>query len=125
MMQHETAKTSGSAYQDVIDDLDAVVSESARAVHAIIDAAARLEQSLDAGEATDRSVLEAATREIYEACGFHDLTGQRIDRIKQTLAMIETGAGGASRHLSGPAKPGAVSQEDVDAVLADQEGDTC
>ena len=125
MMQHKTAKTSGSAYQDVFDDLDVVVSESARAVHAILDAAARLEQSLDAGKATDRAVLEAATREIYEACGFHDLTGQRIDRIKKALAMIEAGAGEVPRHLAGPAKPGAVSQEDIDAVLADQEGDTC
>ena len=81
----------------------------------------------------------AATRHIYAACGFHDLTGQRVTKVVDSLAAIEAGIAAlatvvdgreraASRRLSidrmpagwrhGPHAPAdALLQGDVDVQL--------
>ena len=84
---------------------------------------------------------------IYEACGFQDLTGQRIVNVRQTLGLIEDKLGAlmqmlgiSSEHhveeapereegeqvhddsllLNGPQLPAnAIDQSAIDALLAD------
>ena len=37
--------------------------------------------------------LQDATTRIYEACGFQDITGQRITKVVNTLKIIEAKVG--------------------------------
>ncbi len=85
--------------------------------------------------------LQAATTQIYEACSFQDITGQRITKIVATLKTIEgkvahiigtfgaihrRSAGTRSIHvatdadlLNGPQLPAnAMDQSDIDKLLA-------
>lgn len=71
------------------DQLDAIVEATAEATHAIMDATETIEgvmENLD-GE-NSRKLMDATTR-IYEACGFQDITGQRITKVVKALKDIE------------------------------------
>lgn len=72
------------------DELDAVVDATERATNTIMEAAELIEGVAEAagGEHADR-LSEAVTR-IYEACGFQDITGQRISKAIAALKEIET-----------------------------------
>ena len=70
-------------------ELDAIVSDTEEATNSIIEAAERIERV--AGE-TDRATSETlvnATTQIYEACGFQDIAGQRISKVIRALKEIE------------------------------------
>lgn len=71
------------------DELDAIVEATAEATNAIMDAVETVEKSCGAltGEPADR--LTEATTKIYEACGFQDITGQRITKVIKALKEIE------------------------------------
>ncbi len=93
------------------------------------------------GEASAK--LQAATTQIYEACSFQDITGQRITKVVTTLKTIEakvaqivatfgshinvSSAASASNPvptseddlLNGPQLPAhAMDQSDIDKLLA-------
>ncbi len=72
------------------DELDAIVSHTAAATEAILEACETLD-TLGAtleGEAAQK--LQDATSTIYESCSFQDITGQRITKVVSTLKTIET-----------------------------------
>jgi chemotaxis protein CheZ len=123
------------------DELDTVVQETEDATNAIMQAAEEIEAAA-AAHAAAAPNLAAAVTKIYEACSFQDLTGQRIRRVVRALKEIESkvdgmvaaldggrspsagrrGQPGQSERslLSGPQPPGdAISQDDVDSMLAD------
>lgn len=120
-----------------ISDLTTTVAETAAAVDRI----------MDATEKVDSGAVEA-TMDIYEACSFQDITGQRMTNVSTALesvrsrvdgllaaldgrldgavnasvatATTDTPAGRREDLLNGPQLPGAgSSQDDVDALLAD------
>lgn len=131
------------------DQLNAIVGGTERATHDIIEAIESIEelaQKMD--PKLSAQVTEAVTR-VYEACGFQDITGQRVAKVVQALQHVEAkvGAllqafgeeGGARARETAPeprangAVPGgsddelahgpqlpdhAISQDDVDAILA-------
>lgn len=71
------------------DELDAITEATADATHSIMDATEIIEdvtETLD-GEQADK--LMNATTAIYEACGFQDITGQRITKVVNALKNIE------------------------------------
>ena len=82
----------------VNDELGAVVGSAEKATEAILAAAEDIDQMANtlsasvktehekglAGDIQDRAV------KIFEACNFHDLTGQRISKVAVTLKFIET-----------------------------------
>ncbi len=71
------------------DELDAVVNATEDATNVIMEAAETIEEvgaRLD-GDCAD--ALSAATTKIYEACGFQDITGQRISKVVGALKEIE------------------------------------
>lgn len=71
------------------DELDAIVEATSNATHAIMDATEDLE-SLNGKHGDDvDTVLMNATTKIYEACGFQDITGQRIGKVIKALHSIE------------------------------------
>ncbi|GBE42273.1 MAG TPA: chemotaxis protein [Rhizobiales bacterium] len=125
------------------DELNLVVSSTEEATTKIMECA---ESVLDADSSDPdayKELVNAKMMDIFEACSFQDLTGQRITKVVETLEHIETrvsrfaaaiGAGDGDEPanekeakrkkrkedqiLNGPAKKGeGVSQDDIDALL--------
>ncbi|MGB9367784.1 MAG: hypothetical protein WCE79_17405 [Xanthobacteraceae bacterium] len=133
-------------FGEATEELDSVVQATEAATSDILECAERIqeiawtlrEQGLDA-EVCD--LLDAKATEVYTACSFQDLTGQRTRKVTGVLrylegrinAMIEIwGLDGAlaaeaaekravdagTALLNGPARPGqGLDQADVDLVM--------
>lgn len=71
------------------DELDAIVNSTAEATDTIMDAAEIIEGIADSTEQEAAGKLVSATTRIYEACGFQDITGQRVSKVIATLKHIE------------------------------------
>jgi chemotaxis protein CheZ len=126
------------------DELDAIVVHTAKATEVILETCETLDRVAgELSEATQRDLsaqLQEATTRIYEACGFQDITGQRITKVVATLKTIEAkvahiiAAFGDRRHdepdplpevpplealMHGPQLPTkAMDQSDIDKLLA-------
>lgn len=71
------------------DELDAVVSATEDATNAIMGAAEKIEAvAAQLGEEHAEALSNAVT-EIFEACSFQDITGQRIGKVVTALKEIE------------------------------------
>ena len=71
---------------EATDELDAIVRHTEEATEIILDAAETIDaeaRKMENQAISDQVVL------IFEACGFQDLTGQRISKIVSTLQHIE------------------------------------
>jgi chemotaxis protein CheZ len=85
-------------------ELDAIVNATESATNQIMEAA---EKIMDA-KVTDANVVNDACMEIFEACSFQDITGQRISKVVSTLEYIEvyldklTSAWGHENNLGQP-----------------------
>ncbi|MCH8835651.1 MAG: protein phosphatase CheZ [Proteobacteria bacterium] len=71
------------------DQLDAIVEATAEATHTIMDATETIEGVMENLDGENSQKLMDATTRIYEACGFQDITGQRITKVVNTLKDIE------------------------------------
>lgn len=71
------------------DELDAIGSHLEDATGTILDACEELESLGDDLEGDANERLNTIVTNIYEACNFQDLTGQRITKIVTTLQNIE------------------------------------
>jgi chemotaxis protein CheZ len=120
------------------DELDAIVSHTASATHAILESCETLDEVADTLAGETAAQLQDATTRIYEACGFQDLTGQRITKVVGTLKVIEakvqrilatfgadtahacvTAEPAIAEMLSGPQLPAvAMQQAEIDRLLA-------
>ena len=121
------------------DELDAIVAHTAAATHAILETCETLDAVAEHLDGEPAAQLQDATTRIYEACGFQDITGQRITKVVNTLKMIESKVGqlvatfgepnGEARRrssapgeavlLNGPQLPTmAMDQSDIDKLLA-------
>lgn len=124
------------------DELDAVVGATEHATHAIMDNAEAIQALTSEMSETAAEKVEAAVTEIFTACGFQDITGQRITKVVSALKEIETkvsallsafdadltpGSGPRSsgdpdddsQLLNGPQLPGrAQNQADIDRILS-------
>ncbi|MEW5703020.1 MAG: protein phosphatase CheZ [Pseudomonadota bacterium] len=126
------------------DELDAIVTATERATGEILDSTEKIEAVFGKVNDEVREALNSAVTNIYEACSFQDITGQRVSKIVTTLKQIEEKLQGLadvfSGHLPistteqktapredpmdekallhGPQLPGAAkSQEEIDALL--------
>ncbi|HET6309239.1 MAG TPA: protein phosphatase CheZ [Rhodopila sp.] len=122
------------------DELDAIVAHTAQATEAILESCEMLDQLTGTVGDAAAAQLQAATTRIYEACGFQDITGQRISKIVTTLKTIEgkiahiintfgpadqvaqrvaDHVAGDAELLNGPQLPAnAMDQSDIDKLLA-------
>lgn len=122
------------------DELDAIVAHTATATNAILESCETLDGVADDLDGADAARLRDATTRIYEACGFQDITGQRITKVVTTLKAIErkvaqivatfgacgrthgrtvAGRPGEAALLNGPQLPAAaMDQSDIDQLLA-------
>jgi len=71
------------------DELDAIVAATEQATNSIMDATEKLETLGEELADEHANVIMDATTAIYEACGFQDITGQRITKVVKALKDIE------------------------------------
>lgn len=71
------------------DELDAIVGATENATNSILDAAERLETLATEMTPEAGQRLTDQTVQIYEACNFQDITGQRITKVVRALKHIE------------------------------------
>ena len=71
------------------DELDAIVEATAEATNSIMDAVGEIEEVMSKLKGKNSEQLMDATTKIYEACGFQDITGQRITKVVGALQHIE------------------------------------
>ena len=123
------------------DELDAIVEHTAAATNAILESCEILDDVTATVTGDTAARLQDAVTKIYEACGFQDITGQRITKVVATLKAIESkiahiiatfGVEGSaidrpataspsvdSDLLNGPQLPSnAMDQSDIDKLLA-------
>ncbi|WP_242390273.1 protein phosphatase CheZ [Polymorphum gilvum] len=129
-------------------ELDAIVEATESATHTIMTAAEEIMGADTSDPAAYQDLVNAKMIEIFEACAFQDITGQRISKVVGTLNYIdqrvsafveklrivetmettpeETDAERRKRELilHGPQHAGeGVSQDDVDAMLNGSQAD--
>lgn len=124
-------------------ELDAIVEHTALATNSILESCETLDKLSDSLDKASATILQGAVTQIYEACSFQDITGQRITKIVRALKAIEKkvvelsaihtahgdagsaeGPGGdhgeTGTLLNGPALPQeAMAQDDIDKLLGD------
>jgi chemotaxis protein CheZ len=71
------------------DELDAIVGATEQATHVILDSVEKIEGVTGTLSGEPKDVLANAVTNIYEACNFQDITGQRINKVVRTLKQIE------------------------------------
>ena len=73
-------------------ELEAVVQATESAADTILEAAEAIQTWLDGGaqDAASIAALTARVNDIFQACSFQDLTGQRIRRAIKQLQQVET-----------------------------------
>ncbi|WP_417685514.1 protein phosphatase CheZ [Roseibium sp.] len=129
-------------------ELDAIVEATESATHSIMEAAEEIMGADTSDAAAYQDLVNGKMIEIFEACTFQDITGQRISKVVSTLSYIdervtafvdrlrisegmeapaeETEAERRQRELilHGPQHDGeGVSQNDIDAMLNDPQAD--
>ncbi len=71
------------------DELEAISETTAEATNRIMDAAEAIDAMADGRTGASKEALSAAATQIYEACTFQDLTGQRVRKIATALHETE------------------------------------
>ncbi len=131
---------------DATDELDAVVSATADATNTIMTLCEEIEEIAAGVEGDKKDSLNSCVTQIYEACTFQDITGQRIKNVVSTLRVIEDRVDNIMKTLgdkvglkapegrlakivsvdnekslmNGPQMPDkAISQDDIDKLLAE------
>lgn len=120
------------------DELEEIVTETARAANRIMDAAETIEGVAGKVDPASAAALTDAVTNIYEASSFQDITGQRITKVVRALQSMETklqslaaafgradftpaaAVEGDAALLNGPQlAQSASSQDDIDALFGD------
>lgn len=123
------------------DELDAVIGATEDATNSIMKSSEKIMESVAEAAPDVKQTVEGSVIEIFEACTFQDITGQRIKKVVDCLKQIDTKTSSlletlngslvnlnddedqeaeGDSLLNGPALPqNSVSQEDIDAILAE------
>jgi chemotaxis protein CheZ len=107
------------------DELDAIVEATEAATNQILDAVEKIESLQSEVPPEIGEKIAEITTEVYEACNFQDITGQRITKVVKALKHIEekvealvSALGGEKGHAAPPPPP---VKEESAAVLSDQD----
>lgn len=82
-------------YSSASDELDAVVATTEQATSNILSAAEQIQEyawtrrEQATGDTSDCDMLDRCATEIYTACGFQDLTAQRIRKVVDALRFLD------------------------------------
>lgn len=133
--------TAGNRVEEATGELDAIVAATEGATSAILEAAETMDgvatrvAALDSGSdaaMSEAEIIGELTAEIFTACSFQDITGQRISKVVAVLKELERSTSdllgeyeGAvdtrpdAHLLNGPAMEGeGIDQDAVDALFA-------
>lgn len=108
------------------DELDAVVMATEVATNTIMDACESIQAETAKAPDAVREAIDAQVMRIFEACGFQDITGQRIGKVTRSLKEIEAKLQAVIASLSaqmplhedtGPANPAVYVDRRADADL--------
>lgn len=127
------------------DELDAIVQSTSEATSTIMDSCDIIQEKTSSMEGEEAQAINDEVMKIYEACSFQDITGQRVSKVVKTFHDIEekidrlvsvmgfkiTGLPeeedtreGDEKLLNGPQMPDqAISQDDIDKLLAELDGE--
>ena len=102
---------SAELFQSSLDQLNALADEIAGAADRMMTACEDIQDAADAigaktkhrGIKAQLKKITAGTGDIFEACSFQDLTGQRIGKLTRTVAAFQTGFHAIARHAVGKA----------------------
>jgi chemotaxis protein CheZ len=72
------------------DELTAIVGATEQATHTIFEAVEGIETLTAQMDPEVASQVSAAVTSVFEACGFQDITGQRITKVVTALQKIES-----------------------------------
>ncbi|GAB4394778.1 MAG: hypothetical protein Tsb0032_23060 [Kiloniellaceae bacterium] len=72
------------------DELTAIVGATEQATHQIFEAVEGIEALTENMEPEVAEQISAAVTSIFEACGFQDITGQRITKVVTALQQVES-----------------------------------
>ena len=72
------------------DELTAIVGATEQATHQIFEAIESIEALTEKMDAEIAEQVSAAITSVYEACGFQDITGQRITKVVTALQKVES-----------------------------------
>ncbi|MCG8542788.1 MAG: protein phosphatase CheZ [Alphaproteobacteria bacterium] len=86
-------------FETLHGELETIVRAAQEAAEAILAATEAINSVSNDAAAGDQAALTEAVTEIYQACGFQDLTGQRVARIGQLLNRVEYHVAGAQAVL--------------------------
>ena len=78
----------GQAIPEADEDLKEVVGATEKATQTILESAERIMAANDGNPEEYRQTVDEAVINIFEACCFQDITGQRINRVVETLTYI-------------------------------------
>lgn len=71
------------------DELEVIIGQTESATNSIFEAVETIEQLCEKMDAETSEAVTNAVTTVYEACGFQDLTGQRISKVVVALQHIE------------------------------------
>jgi chemotaxis protein CheZ len=92
------------------DELDAIVEHTATATNAILNSCETLDAVAGTLSGEPAAKLQDATTQIYEACSFQDITGQRITKVwRQWRRQADRSSGGRRTDRGGAAERTAAS----------------
>lgn len=105
-------------------ELDAIVQQTEEATNTIMESAETIMDGLGEKDISSKSdEMMTAVMNIFEACSFQDITGQRISKVVGTLQHIEKRVadigdlmGITDEHISA-AKTRDIGEDDVDPLL--------
>ncbi|MBA5777726.1 protein phosphatase CheZ [Stappia sp. F7233] len=85
----------GNRFQEASDELDAIVSQTEGATQEILAASEAIQEIAwqlreEGANQTACDEIDARATEIFMACSFQDLTGQRTQKIVQVLQYLES-----------------------------------
>ena len=72
------------------DELTAIVGATEQATHTIFEAVEGIEALTEKMDPEVAAQVSAAITSVFEACGFQDITGQRITKVVTALQMVES-----------------------------------
>ena len=83
------------------EELEAIVSATETATNEIMEAAEAIEASLEPCPPETAERISNAVTQIFEACSFQDITGQRISKVVNALQQVEAKVGNMLATLGG------------------------
>lgn len=72
------------------DELTAIVGSTEQATHTIFEAVEKIESLTAKMDPAVAEQVSGAITSVYEACGFQDITGQRITKVVTALQKVES-----------------------------------